>query len=159
MAKTGSHSRTNTHFWNTIKRPTKLEQRLLSRFIADKPIDPTRIEKIAHAKKLEKYQKLIRGSKSGIIKKIATAILNARHNKQISIPEDLKPYLRRHNKVLSRIVKPGCSVESRRRALLFQRGSGKQIGGAFPLVPLILSTVLPVIGSAISAAIDRSKQE
>jgi hypothetical protein len=140
---------------------TPLEKRLIKQHVGDIPDKPTDFERIAYSKTPKEYYNLISGTKGKIIKNIARAILNARHNKVVDIPRELKGYLGRHEYVLGNLIKPKKSVSSRKNILLLQRGSGKnqsKVGGAFPVIPILLSTIIPLIGNAISGAVSRKSK-
>jgi hypothetical protein len=139
-----------------VHRLTKREHRLINKHIPHKfiPENANILEKIAYNRKAGQYTKLIKGSEEKLIRAIGTAVLNARHNSAVSIPDDLKKYFKANEHIIAPLIKNGKSTAARRRILLSQRQRGTQRGGAFPLIPILLSAVLPVIGSAIGSVFE-----
>jgi len=134
-----------------LRRPkfTSSERRLVKKYLLKKAPNSSILQKIAYNQKPDKYISLIKSASDKIIKSIATAALNARHNSQIQIPTDLKRYFKRNQHILSPLIQKQRSSSSRRRILLTKRAN--QRGGGFPLIPLLLSIAIPAIGNAIGA--------
>ena len=83
---------------------------------------------------------LIRNAPDEVIKSICNAAYNLTHG-SVTLNPKQKSVFRKYKKAITTLVAPGPSIKHKRRVLVQQ-------GGGF-FLPLLLSTVLPLIGSAL----------
>lgn len=85
---------------------------------------------------------LIKVAPDGAIKGICNAALNVARNSKINLPPAIKAKFRHHKTLFNQLLNRKISIRKKRHTLL-------QSGGALPLIPIILSTILGSLGSAL----------
>lgn len=93
------------------------------------------------------FASVLRTSPDSVIKRICDAALNAAQG-EIPIDDRKKKLFKRNRKTFSLLLNPRVAINRKRRYLSNQKG------GAFPLIPILLSTVLTTLGSLL---VDRLK--
>lgn len=92
---------------------------------------------------------LLRAAPDEVIKTICNAAYNLTNSHSVQLTPGQKKYFRKYKDQITRLVQPGTSIRTKRQQLI-QRG-----GGFF--VPLLLSTVLPIVTSLLREGVFRSK--
>ena len=85
---------------------------------------------------------LVKVAPDGAIKGICNAALNIARNSKIHLTPALKSKFKHHKTLFNQLLNKKISIRKKRHTLL-------QSGGALPLIPLILSTILGGLGSSL----------
>lgn len=85
---------------------------------------------------------VLRTAPDNVIKRICDAALNAAKG-EIPIDDHKKKLFGRNRKIFSQLIDRSIPIKRKRNLLANQRG------GALPLIPILLSTVLSVVGSLL----------
>jgi hypothetical protein len=87
------------------------------------------------------HREVVRGAPDKVIKLISDAALNVLKNPQIPLTKKEKNAFLKNKRLIS-------SLSDKKKSLAYKR-KAIQSGGGFGVIPLILSTVLGTVGSAI----------
>ena len=99
------------------------------------------VKLLAVCKDPEVRSKILSRAPDQLVKTICNAVLNLERG-DIALSKAQKKSFAKHRAQIAKLTSPSFSVPTKRKILL-------QKGGFFPLIPLLLSTVLPSIGSAL----------
>ena len=105
------------------------------------PVAKRYFKLLAVCKDRNLFKVLLQKAPDSIIKLICNATLNASSG-DVHLTPSQKKLFAKHKKLFSTLLSRGVSIKSKRRIL-------NQGGGAFPLIPIILSTVLSSLGSLL----------
>ena len=99
------------------------------------------VKLLAVCKDPEVRSKILSRAPDKLVKCISNAALNVERGDIILTPAQKKAFSK-HRVQIAKLTSLKYSIPNKRKILL-------QRGGFFPLIPLLLSTVLPSIGSAL----------
>ena len=85
---------------------------------------------------------LLHSAPDHVIKTICNAALNAQRG-DVRISKSHKRLFQQHRKLFASLVNKKVPIKVKKRQLIRQKG------GAFPLIPILLSTVLSSVGSLL----------
>ena len=84
---------------------------------------------------------ILNGAPDKLVKTICNAVLNVERG-DIDLNKRQKQVFKKHRKAIAKLTSRSYSLGQKRKFL-------KQKGGAFPLIPILLSTALTALGSAL----------
>ena len=84
---------------------------------------------------------ILNGAPEKLVKTICNAVLNVEQG-DIALNKRQKQAFKKHRKAISKLTSRSYSLGQKRKFL-------KQKGGAFPIIPILLSTALTALGSAL----------
>ena len=84
---------------------------------------------------------ILNGAPEKLVKTICNAVLNVERG-DIALNKRQKQAFKKHRKAISKLTSRSYSLGQKRKFL-------KQKGGAFPIIPILLSTALTALGSAL----------
>ena len=84
---------------------------------------------------------ILNGAPDKLVKTIFTPVLNVERG-DIALNKRQKQAFKKHRKAISKLTSRSYSLGQKRKFL-------KQKGGAFPIIPILLSTALTALGSAL----------
>ena len=84
---------------------------------------------------------ILNGAPEKLVKSICNAVLNVERG-DIALNKRQKQAFKKHRKVISNLTSRSYSLGQKRKFL-------KHKGGAFPIIPILLSTALNELGSAL----------
>lgn len=107
------------------------------------------LEYLATNPELEIVRAIIKKSPPSVIKVICNAAINALKSDRIVLPKQLKSKFKKNRKIFEKLCQPKLKIERKRK--LIQNGRG-----FLAILPSLLATVLPAIGSALFASRENS---
>ena len=84
---------------------------------------------------------ILNGARDKLVKTICNAVLNVERG-DIALNKRQKQVFKKHRKAISKLTSRRYSLGQKRKFL-------KLKGGAFPIIPILLSTALTALGSAL----------
>ena len=109
--------------------------------MAKSKIVKTAYKLLAECKDLRVRSDILNGAPDKLVKTICNAVLNVERG-DIALNKREKQAFKKHRKAISKVT-------SRRYSLGKKTMFLKQKGGEFPIIPILLSTALTALGSAL----------
>jgi len=85
---------------------------------------------------------VVQSAPDHVIKTICDAALNAQQG-DVSLSKSQKHLFRKHQRLFKQLIDKKIPIKAKKRLIVRQKG------GAFPLIPILLSTVLSSLGSLL----------
>lgn len=125
-----------------IKRKYKVKNNLRNRrhFRTDQSLRKRYIKLLSVADRPILTKQLIEAAPADVVKLICNAAIHAWKNKDIQIAKKDRKLFSNKKRTIEALSNKKLSIPLKRKFLISQRG------GAFPLIPILLSTVLSTIG-------------